>query len=271
MRTAKGKPDPNLLNQFIENLFQYSADDNDLSQQLQTLINRRSLSDYYEANFPDQSQLNREATMRSMARATTVIGKILESLSSDRRVSTKYVLWIARLGQIFWAMVEVAVPRSFANIIFRHFLKLVYFLEALLIVGATLLAQPQMQQFGITAFGITAGIHLSVMILSDLLSSNYRLLNLVKAVVIALVALLVSLGVFTLTGVLGVKSTWHLLSSWQQAFAQTPSFGLNLPTALNLGLLLLLVLFFFLAARPHLFGIFKKSKTYSPSTNEESS
>ena len=127
MRTKRRTRDLNLLNDFVGNLFTY-CDDPSLKDELKKLVDPKKLSDYYEANFPKQSKLEPETTLKSIARATNVVGKILESLSSNRRVDTKYALWIARLGQIFWGMVQVAVPQSFANIIFRHILKLVYFM-----------------------------------------------------------------------------------------------------------------------------------------------
>src|SRR5207245_2265399 len=135
-----------------------------------------------------------------------------EGLSERRRVSSTYAAWIARVGQIFWALVEVAVPRSFPNLFFRHLLKLVYFLEALLIAGSTLLVAPDVQKFALTAFGLTAAIHLAVVILSDLLQSRHRLVNLAKVAGGAGLIVLIVLGVVTLSGILGVNGSWKAIS-----------------------------------------------------------
>ena len=70
------------------------------------------------------------------------------------------------------------MPRSFPDLIFRHWLKLVYFLELLLIAGSTLLLAKEVQQFALTAFGITAAVHLAVCCLRDMIESKNRWLEL---------------------------------------------------------------------------------------------
>ena len=152
------------------------------------------------------------------ARATTVVGLILEALSSERRVNTKYALWIARLGQIFWALVEVSVPRSLMHLVFRHWLKLVYFLEALLIVGSTLLVRKEVQQFALTAFGITVAIHLVVVILGDLMRSRKKWVRLVKTMGISFVVVLIGLGGLTLSTFFGSDSVWKKMEATRNWF-----------------------------------------------------
>ena len=263
MRTKRRTRDLNLLNDFVGNLFTY-CDDESLKDELKKLIDPKKLSDYYEANFPKQSKLEPETTLKSLARATNVIGKILESLSSNRRVDTKYALWIARLGQIFWGMVQIAVPQSFANIIFRHILKLVYFMELLLIVGGALLANSQMQQFGVTAFGITAGIHLAVIILGDLIKSKNRWLNLAKTALIFAIVLLVGLGTLTLSAVFGVESAWNILTELKDWILTPAPFGFNLRTLFRFGVGILVLIAFIFTLSPEIKAAFKKRPTLSP-------
>jgi hypothetical protein len=164
------------------------------------------------------------------------------------------------MGQVFWALVLVAVPQSFPNLLFRHWLKVVYFLEVLLIAGGTLLTQPQMQQFGVTAFGITAGIHLSVVILGDLLKSQNRLLNLLKAVVIVSVVVLVAIGVLTVTAVFGVESSWEILTATRNWILNPAPFGFNARTFFRFGVVLVVVLMFFASIRKDIKSLFKTSK-----------
>ena len=200
MRTRSGNAEPNLITQFIENLKTY-----DVAGQLKTLIDDKAFRQHYVDTFPARSKLDPESTVKIAARATTVIGKMLERLSSSRGASTKPALWIARLGQIIWSMVEVAVPRSLSNLIFRHWLKLIYFLEALLLVGSTLLLAPEVQKFAITAFSLTAGIHLGVYLLSDYLQGKHLLLRIVLGVVGFLAIFFTAVGFDEVLG-LGVRS-----------------------------------------------------------------
>ena len=84
---------------------------------------------------------------------------MLEGISKQyNNAGKKYASWVTRAGLIFWALVEVAVPRSLLSIIFHHWLKLVYFVEALLIVGSTAFLRPNVQQFAIAAFGVTVDV-----------------------------------------------------------------------------------------------------------------
>lgn len=104
------------------------------------------------------------------ARASKVFGKMLEGIADARRIDKKRVVWITRLAQLFWGLVEVAMPDSIPNLIFRHWLKLLYLFEFLLVLGGTLLLNQGIQQFGLLTFGITAGIHAAVLLLSDFMS-----------------------------------------------------------------------------------------------------
>jgi hypothetical protein len=256
MRTRTRKVEPDLLSTFIENLQLNAGSNPQLTAKLNALIDPKKLRQFYVTNFRTRSRAEPETALRSAARATTVVGKMLEALSSSRRVNTKYALWIARLGQIFWAMVEVAVPQSFPNLFFRHWLKLVYFLEALLIAGSTLLLHKEVQQFALTAFGITAAVHLAVVILGDLIQSRNRWANLVKAAAGVLLFALIVLGGLALSAVLGFEFAWKWISRAREWFIAAPPIGLNVHSFLRLGLVLSVFLVFFWSIRKDLKGFF---------------
>jgi hypothetical protein len=206
MRTRSGNAEANLITQFIEKLKTH-----DVARQIDTLIDGNAYRQHYVDTFPARSKWDPESTVKIAARATTVIGKMLEGLSSSRGASTKPALWIARLGRIFWALVEVAVPRSFAELFFHHWLKLIYFLEALMIVGSTLLVAPGAQKFAITAFGITAAVHLGVVILSDLIQSRNRWATLAKTIVIVILVTLIAVGGLAISAILGAERLWDAM------------------------------------------------------------
>jgi patatin-related protein len=206
MRTRSGNAEPNLITDFIDNLTTF-----DSAGKLKDLIDNNAYRQHYVDTFPARSKLDPESTVKTAARATTVIGKMLEGLSTSRGSTNKPGLWIARLGRIFWALVEVAVPRSFAELVFRHWLKLIYFLEALLIFGSTLLVASGTQKFALTAFGVTAAIHLAVVILSDLIQSRNRWATLAKTIGILILITLIALGVFAVSAILGVDPLWKAM------------------------------------------------------------
>ncbi|HJT27517.1 MAG TPA: hypothetical protein VJ784_08935, partial [Pyrinomonadaceae bacterium] len=106
----------------------------------------------------------------------------------------------------------VAVPRSFPELFFRHLLKLIYFLEALMIVGSTLLLAADAQRFAITAFGITAAVHLAVVILSDLIQSRNRWVTLAKTIGIGILVIMLTVGGLAISAILGAESIWTAMS-----------------------------------------------------------
>jgi patatin-related protein len=258
MRTKTRKAEPNQLDDFIKRLCDNSASDPDLKQKLKELINPNELRQFYEDNFRTRSKVEPESALRSAARATTVVGKILDSLAKGRGVPSKYSLWIVRLGQIFWALVEVAVPRSFPDLLFRHWIKLMYFLEVLLIAGSTLLLAKEVQQFALTAFGITAAVHLAVLILRDLIQSRNRWANLGKAIGAVVLVVLITVGGLAFSAVLGVEFAWNVLWTARAWVLTEHDIGLNLKT-LGRGLLILVVLTVFLwSIRRDLKAIFRR-------------
>jgi hypothetical protein len=204
------------MTQFIENLKNY-----DVAGKVKTLIDENVFRQHYVDTFPTRSKLDPESTVKTAARATTVIGKMLEGLSSSRGAPTKPAIWIARLGRIFWALVEVAVPRSFPELFFRHWLKLIYFLEALMIVGSTLLLASDAQRFAITAFGITAAVHLAVVILSDLIQSRKRWATLAKTIGIVLLVIMIAVGGVAVSAILGADSLWTAMEKTHKWIADS--------------------------------------------------
>ena len=259
MRTRTRKFESEELDAFIRRLIDNCASDPQLQQQLKDLIDPTELRQYYEDNFREQSKLEPESALRSAARATTVIGKILESMSKKRGVQGKYSVWIIRLGQIFWSLVEVAVPRSFPDLIFRHWLKLVYFLEVLLVVGSTLLLAKDVQQFALTAFGITAAVHLAVVLLRDLIQSQNRWIKLSKAIGAAVLVVLIVLGGFAVSAMLGGNTGWNLIWTVRTFYMTDYDLGLNWKTLARVILILVIVTVFLWSIRKDLKAFFKKS------------
>jgi hypothetical protein len=109
------------------------------------------------------------------------------------------------------------------NLIFRHWIKLLYFFEITLIVSTTLLAEKSTQRFAFTAFGITAAIHCAVAILGDIMQSRNRWLNLIKALLIALLVSLVVLGGAAAHALFGGEEVWVRMMQVHDWFAKPGS------------------------------------------------
>jgi patatin-related protein len=232
MRTRTRKSESNQLYGFIRRLIDNSASDPQLHQRLNELIEPNALRQYYEDNFRLRSKLEPESALRSAARATTVIGKILESMSKSRGVNGKYSVWIIRLGQIFWSLVEVAVPRSFPDLVFRHLLKLIYFLEVLLIIASLVLLgkTSEVRSFALTAFAITVAVHLTVAVLRDIVQSRSRWVNLVKAAAALVLVTLIAVGGLCVAAMLGAEFAWNLISNARSSMLVNDPIGFNFST-----------------------------------------
>jgi hypothetical protein len=150
--------------------------------------------------------------VRNAGRASKVFGKVLEGYADAQRLGRERVVWVTRLAQLFWSLVEVAVPGSVPNLVYRHWLKLLYFFEALMILLGTLLLNPAIQQFGLVAFVVTAASHAAVLFLGDRMSGEKRrsrrerLRNIGIALLVLLVVPTLALGVIVLAAMLGAET-----------------------------------------------------------------
>ncbi len=267
IRTGSRTAEPDLLGEFISNLKNNaSADD---KQALEKLIDDRALRQYYLDTYNNRRQPDPQLTLSAAARATTVIGKILSTLSEERNIDTRYVSWIARIGQIFWSLVEVAVPRSIPNLMFRHWLKLVYLFEVVLIIASTLLVSPTIQRFGILTFAITVAIHFVVWVLGDIIKVNRRWTQVLKYLGLFGVAGFVVLGIIFLAALLGIDPPWRFVNYIRGLFDSQPKDGVNREWAARILASLAFFLFFIWVIRDDLWSMwgrgFKKPvQTYEP-------
>lgn len=143
------------------------------------------LIEFFETRYEVDRNLDRAATLQVASRATKVIGKMFDSLASARSAGTTRTRWISRLAQAFWGIVEVAVPGSFANLLFRHVLKVVYAFEAFLFAFGFLLGNPGVQRWGLLAFIATLGVHVVVSIVEDFMARRRGFVGWIMGLLVA--------------------------------------------------------------------------------------
>lgn len=179
------------------------------STQLQGLL-RSHLSgdrlwDFFKSRYEVNRALNPKTVVRTLARATQVVGLVGEHIADEYRVSGRPAAWVARLGRVFWGLIEVAVPRSIPALIFGHWLRLLYLFEALLIVGGIIFGGDEVQRFGIVALFATGALHLITALLADFMRGRVRLLRTVTALIALLLIALALLGGY---------GAWQAYSAW---------------------------------------------------------
>jgi len=195
-------------------------------------------------------RLDPKGVLDIISRSTQTIGGIFEDLANKNGLDGRSLAWIARLGQFFWGLVQVAVPNSILNKLATHWLYLLYAFEAVMIVGGVLLSRPGAQQFGWTAFGITALINMLVLVLKDEMRGSSGLKRVLRVLVYLLAGTLVLIGFLKVIGVLGFNVgeannklpplAW-LSSMFWTAMAVTGRFAPYLPFAFGV-LFIVLVL-----------------------------
>lgn len=166
---------------------------------------RHALSDkellaFVKSGYEVNRQLDPKPMLRAISRSTQIIGKVFEDVANKNNLDGKSLAWIARLGQFFWGMVEVAVPNSILNILWNHWLSVVYTFEIVVILAGIVLSSPGAQRFGWTAFGITAVLNLMVLVLKDLMRGRRAVIRSTVFVTSTVILILAAVGALEIAG-----------------------------------------------------------------------
>jgi hypothetical protein len=167
-----------------------------LSTVIRAGLENEELLDFVKSSYQVNRDLDPKLMLSSIARSTQVIGKMFEHMADQRQLNGKRLAWIARFGQFFWGLVEVAVPGSLMNLFFRHWLAVLYAFEVIFLIGASILlgADPQITKFGWTALGLTLTLNVVVLLLGNYIRGRGKLLRVVMVFVVATVLFFAVLG-----------------------------------------------------------------------------
>jgi patatin-related protein len=172
-----------------------------LTSVLQSGLKDEKLLDFIRQSYAVRRDLEPKLLLRSIARSTQVIGKMFEDMADQRQLEGKRLAWIARMGQFFWGLVEVAVPGSTLNLLFLHWLKILYAFEVFLILASILVgADPKVTHFGWTILALTATLNVIVLLLGDYIRGKRKWLRATLVTVCAAVLFLTVLGFGELAG-----------------------------------------------------------------------
>lgn len=194
MRASSGLP----IEEAIRKVLQEMKDASPVQKQLESVM-RNSLQDeallsFMKEGYEVNRKLDPQGMLKAMSRSTQVIGHIFEHIAEQNGQDRKSVAWIARLGQVFWGLVQVAVPGSLLNLFFIHWLKVLYVFEVVLFIGAWILSTPETEKFALTALFVTAGINLLVFVLHDMMRMKKGWRFTILTVFVILVVVLAAIG-----------------------------------------------------------------------------
>ena len=129
------------------------------------LVNREALLEYFVRVHRVRDDFPPEETARVIARGATVTGRLMQGLSGSYQSLGSPGALVARLGQWALGVVEVALPGSLPNLLFRHGLSVLYAFEAfLIVVGALLGFNNTVMKFGIGALLVTLAANLGILL-----------------------------------------------------------------------------------------------------------
>ena len=184
-----------------------------LETAMQACIEDEKLLNYVKEHYEVNRQLEPKPLLSSVARATQVTGKIFDDIAQANNVESRSIKWIARAGQLFWGLVEVAVPGSIASLLFHHALKLLYMFEFLLLLFGTVFSNAEVQKVGWLSLGITVAVHTVQLVLGDALQGKGLWRYLILGPAGFFVFLIVVLGLVSFIGLLFIPSWVMFLGS----------------------------------------------------------
>jgi patatin-related protein len=173
--------------------------DDTLRKRLSTVVRaglaNEKLLEFMKSSYVVNRDLDPKLMLRSISRSTQVIGNMFEDMATQQGFEGKRLAWIARMGQLFWGLVEVAVPNSLLHLFFRHWLKVIYVFEALLLVASILLgADPAVKKFAWTLLALTLTLTVVVFIVGDYIRGRKKWLRTLAVFVVAAVLFFAVLG-----------------------------------------------------------------------------
>jgi patatin-related protein len=143
-----------------------------------------ALVDYYRTTYTLEAELPQPQTLKNAGRATHITGQVLKGVAQDREAPlVSPMAWVARIGRLFTGAVEAATPGKLLHSLTRHWLVIAYIVEAILILGGSLLSQPAAQQLGWSLLWITIAVTLLLVLLQDMITGNARAFVALRGVV----------------------------------------------------------------------------------------
>jgi patatin-related protein len=161
-----------------------------LQSLLQRLVSPETMYRFFRERYQVCRDLNPKLTLRTLARGTHVIGKMLTDISEQYRIDKKPAVWLARIGGVLWGVAEVSVPGNFWNLISQHWIKLLYLFE--FVMMALGFFDKNLFRTGCIALVATFATHLLILLLGDIFRGRYERLKVAAAAAaIGIVALAV--------------------------------------------------------------------------------
>jgi len=135
-----------------------------------------------------------ESTLQVVSRASSVLGQLMGGLADKYPPLDRPSGIFSRFGQIFFALVSIAMPKSLANALFRTLIGLIYVVELLFVAGGRVMVGldtpnrgfdfttlgTEIARLGAQAFIVTLLAHLLIGVLGKVLTRNWNMFRLMR-------------------------------------------------------------------------------------------
>lgn len=162
-----------------------------------------------------------QTAAESLARGTTIVGKMFEGLSDQYAVDQKYAKLVTTFGGVCWHIVELSVPRSLGDIFLRYWLKLATIVAAIFVLLGIVAHAKVEWETGLVVFALVLLVSLVRTYLRRFMLKLHapRSLRIVASVVAVLLAVLLFSAL-----VLGLRWEYRLLAEklpkWAAEFSR---------------------------------------------------
>jgi patatin-related protein len=152
-------------------------------------------------------------TARSLARATTIVGEMLEEIGDKRELDRRPFRLVTRLGRVFWGFVEISTPRSLLEVLSAYWLQVLYLLAGILVFIGTF-GQGDLLRVGLTTAGWVVAAHVIRNSLRRYMRGQRSLLSVVSVTAALAVVGLLMVGAVQLQAVMAVwPEPWQILTA----------------------------------------------------------
>ena len=152
-----------------------------------SLARHQELMDTWQDVVP--KEMNRRSQVETLARSTTIIGKMLETISAKRSLPVK-ASWLTNAGRAFWGVVEISVPRSAFQLLGTYWQSLLFLIAVILIVAGLFASKTGVSGVGWSLFAVAVLLFVLRTILGSYMRGGKALRAIVGIVVVLLTALL---------------------------------------------------------------------------------
>ncbi len=152
----------------------------------------RELMEVWQDVLP--TAMNRRSEMETLARGSTIIGQMLQTIADKRNLAVK-ASWITNAGRAFWGVVEISVPRSAFRLLGTYWQSLLFLISAILIVAGVFSSQPGVAGVGWSLFAAASVLFTLRTILGSYMRGG-QALRAIAGILGLAVVVLVAVGAF---------------------------------------------------------------------------